>query len=70
MAKTEDKERVLKAARESQTITFKGNSIRLSDFSKTGEKGVAWNSQSIEGEKSTTKYPLPCQVIVQNWRRN
>ena len=35
LPKIEDKERILKAAREKETVTFKGISIRLSaDFSK------------------------------------
>ena len=35
LPKTEDKERILKAAREKETVTYKGIPIRLSaDFSK------------------------------------
>ena len=35
MAKVKDKERILKAAREKETVTYKGVTIRLSaDFSK------------------------------------
>ena len=30
MAKSSDKERILKAAREKETVTYKGNPIRLS----------------------------------------
>ena len=38
LAKIKDKERILKAARENQTVTYKGIPIRLSaDFSKEKE---------------------------------
>ena len=39
LAKIKDKERILKAAREKETVTYKGVPIRLSaDFSKSGKK--------------------------------
>ena len=44
MAKIKDKERILKAAREKQQVTYKGTPIRLSaDFSAetAGQKGAA-----------------------------
>nr|KAF6453010.1 hypothetical protein HJG59_008281 [Molossus molossus] len=43
MPKIKDRERIPKAARDKQQVTYKGNSIRLSaDFStETGQKGVA-----------------------------
>ena len=44
MAKLEDKERILKAAREKQSVNYKGTPIRLSaDFSTEipGQRGVA-----------------------------
>ena len=44
LAKMKQKERILKAAREKDTITYKGVPIRLSaDFSRdlTGKKGLA-----------------------------
>ena len=42
LAKIKDKERILKATREKETVTYKGIPIRLSaDFSKkTGKKGL------------------------------
>ena len=42
LPKIKDKERILKAAREKKTVTYKGIPIRLSaDFSKkTGKKGL------------------------------
>ena len=46
MAKTKDKERILKAAREKQQITYKGTPIRLSaDFSaETLQFGREWHN--------------------------
>ena len=44
MAKVKDKERILKAAREKQSVNYKGTPTRLSaDFPRntTGQKGVA-----------------------------
>ena len=44
MAKVNDKERILKGAREKQNVTYKGTPIRLSaDFSRnsTGQEGMA-----------------------------
>ena len=43
MTRLKEKERILKAAREKQVVTYKGAPIRLaSDFSNiTGQKGVA-----------------------------
>lgn len=65
MAKIKDK--ILKAAREGQRVTYKGNSIRLSaDF--TVETLWARNESheifSTEREKRTTKNPLPNKVII------
>ena len=45
MAKVSDKERILKAARKKQNVTYKGTPIRISaDFSSetlTGQEGMA-----------------------------
>ena len=55
MAKLKDKERILKAAREKQTVNYKGTPIRLSaDFSTktlTGQKQVAGYIQKRKREK-------------------
>ena len=52
-----DKERILKAAREKQRVTYKGVPIRLlADFSKknfAGKKGLARSSQSDEKQGPT-----------------
>ena len=53
MPKVKDKERILKAAREKETVTYKGVPIRLSiDFSK--ETLQARNIQSDEMQGPTT----------------
>ena len=41
MAKVKNKERILKAAREKQSVNYKGTPRRLSDGFTTGQKGVA-----------------------------
>ena len=51
LPKIKDKERILEAAREKDTVTYKGVPIRLSaDFSRdlTGKKGLARSIQSDE----------------------
>ena len=55
MSKVKDKERILKAAREKQTITYKGVSMRLSDdFSKdTLQAGKDWQ-ETFKVMKSRT----------------
>ena len=56
--KVKDKERILKAAREKQRVTYKGVPIRLlADFSKknfAGKKGLARSIQSDEMQGPTT----------------
>ena len=59
MPKVKDKERILKAAREKQRVTYKGVPIRLlADFSKKknfpGKKGLARSIQSDEKQGPTT----------------
>ena len=57
MPKVKDKERILKAARERQLITYKGVPIRVSaDFSKENfaGKGLATRIQSDEKRGPTT----------------
>ena len=47
LTKTRHKERILKAAREKQQVTYKGNPIQLTSFSRSfsrnsaGQKGMA-----------------------------
>ena len=58
LTKTKHKERILKAAREKQQVTYKGNPIHLTaDLPQkpAGQKGMAGYIQSTEREKSTTR---------------
>ena len=57
-AKVKDKERILKAAREKQSVNYKGTPIRLSaDFStETIQARREWQDrfQGLRGKKSAT----------------
>ena len=66
MTKLKDKEKILKAIRENQVITYKGAPIRLaSDFSNiSGQKGMVWNIQDDKKQESTTKATLPSKTII------
>ena len=66
MPKVKDEERILKAAREKQRVTYRGVSMKLSaDFSKKlcSQKGLA---RSVKSEKQgpTSKITLSGQTIV------
>ena len=67
---TKIKERILKAAREKQQVTYKGNPIHLTtDLSaETLQARGEWQDifKSTEREKSTTKITLPCKDLIQN----
>ena len=68
LPKIEDEERILKVAREKETVTYKGVPIRLSaDFSKEtlqarrgGEKSI----QSHERQGPTSKMTLSSKAII------
>ena len=65
MPKVKDKERILKAAREKETVTYKGVPIRLSiDFSK--ETLQARNIQSGKKQGPITKITLSSKAIIYN----
>ena len=68
MPKIKDKERILKAAREQQRVTYKGVPIRPSvDFSKrnfAGKKGLARNIQSDVKQGPTTKITLSNKAVI------
>ena len=69
LPKIKDKERILKAEREKETVTYKGVPIRLSvDFSKkktfAGKKGLARSTQSDEKQGPTTKITLSSKAII------
>ena len=68
MSRVNNKERILKAAREQQRVTYKGVPIRPSvDFSKrnfAGKKGLARNIQSDVKQGPTTKITLLSKAII------
>ena len=67
MPKVKDKERILKAAREKQRVTYKGVPIRLSaDFSKETLQARSIQSDSKQG--LTTKITLSSKAIIWNGR--
>ena len=67
LPKIKDKERILEAAREKNTVTYKGVPIRLSaDFSRdlTGKKGLARSIPSHERQGPTSKSALSSKPII------
>ena len=65
--KQKNKERILKAARKKQQVTYKGNYMLKSwSFSRNsaGQKGMAGCILSIERGKSTTKITVPARISV------
>ena len=74
MAKFQDKERILKVAKEKQEVTYKGAPIRLAtDFSmETLQARRQWqkNIPSIENKGPATKTTLPSKALNQDRRPN
>ena len=70
LTKTKHKKRILKAAREKQQVTYKGNPIYLTaDLSaETLQARREWQDifKSTEREKSTTKITVPTKDLIQN----
>ena len=70
--KTKIKQRILKAAREKEQITYKGTPVRLSgDFSaETLQARREWQDIfKVMKEKPTTKITLPSKDLIQiRWR--
>ena len=67
LAKIKEKERILEAAREKNTVTYKGLLLRLSaDFSRdlTGKKGLARSIPSHERQGPTSKITLSNKAII------
>ena len=67
LAKIKDKERILKAEREKETVTYKEVPERLSvDFriNLTGKKGLERSIQSHERQGPTSKSPLSRKAII------
>ena len=67
MAKFQDKERILKAARKKQEVTYKGALIRLAaDFlmeTLQAREGMARNIPSNENQRPATKATLSSKAI-------
>uniref|UniRef100_A0A8W4FGV0 L1 transposable element RRM domain-containing protein n=1 Tax=Sus scrofa TaxID=9823 RepID=A0A8W4FGV0_PIG len=70
MAKVTDKERILKAARDKQNVTYKGTPIRISAdfFTETLQARREW--QEIFKVLKGKKYTLSSKNIISNRRRN
>ena len=70
LTKTKHKERILKAAKEKQQVTYKGNPIHLiSDLSaETLQARREWQDIFIvpKGKKSTTKITVPSKDLFKN----
>ena len=67
LSKIKDKERILKAAREKETLTYKGVPIRLAaDFSKETlqQEGGERSIQSHERQRPTSKISLSSKAII------
>ena len=68
LPKIKDKRRILKAAREKETVTYKGVPIRLSaDFSKknlAGKNGLERSIQTHKRQGSTSKITLSSKAII------
>ena len=68
LPKIKEKVRILKAAREKETVTYKGVPIRLSaDFLKenfAGYKGLARNIQSQEKQRPIAKITVSSKAII------
>ena len=65
--KIKDKEGILKAAREKETVTYKGVPIRLSaDFSRdlTGKRGLERSIPSHERQGPTSKMTLSSKAFI------
>ena len=70
LTKTKHKKRILKAAREKQQVTYKGNPIHLTDdlSAETLQARREWQYifKALKGKKSTTKITLLSKDLIQN----
>ena len=69
LTKTKQKERMLKAAREKQQVTYKGNRIHLTADLSAETLQSRRDLQDIistEREKSTTKFTVSSKDFIQN----
>ena len=76
MAKVEDKERILKAAREKQWVSYKGISFRLSVdfFTETLQAGREWQDifKVLKGKNLQPRvlYPARLSFRIEGERKN
>ena len=72
LTKTKHKERILKAAREKQQVTYKGNPICLTaDLSaETLQARKEWQDIFKVLKGKNLKPRLPSKDVIQNWWRN
>ena len=70
VTRTKHKERILKAAKEKQQVTYKGNPIHLMADNLAETLQARRECQDIfkvlKGKKSTTKITVPSKSIIQN----
>ena len=70
LTKTKHKETILKAAREKQQVTYKGNPISLTDdlSAETLQARREWQDifKVLKGKKYTTKISVPSKDLIQN----
>ena len=70
LTKTKHKEIILKATREKQQVTYRGNPIHLTaDLSaETLQVRKEWQDifKVLKGKKSTTKITIPSKDLIQN----
>ena len=65
LPKIKDKERTLEAAREQETVTYKGVPIRLlADFTEEGKKGLERSIPSHERQGPISKVTLSSKAII------
>ena len=66
LSKIKDMERILNAAREKETVTYKGVPIRLSTLkgNLAGKKGLERSIPSHERQRPTSKITLSCKTVI------
>ena len=68
LTKTKHKERILKASREKQQVTYKGNRIYLTVSAETLQARREWQQilKVLKGKKSATKITVSNKNLIQN----
>ena len=69
LTKTKHKERILKAAREKQQVTYKGNPMGLTaDLQQKLQARREWQDifKVLKRKKCTTKITVPSKDLIQN----